>query len=96
MEDIPTNNCDLEEIRDYLVHNEECDLDLDRLILHRQMFFDLGKVKEQKYQNLSNIQIFLQEQIDIREFCSEYTKFIRLLLIPILKLYVLRKDHFHH
>lgn len=44
------------------------------------MFYDLNKVKEQKFKNLTNIQIFLQKEVEIREFCSEYTKFIRLLL----------------
>lgn len=58
MEDFPTNNCDIEEIRDFLVYNSECDFDLDRLVLHRQMFYDLNKVKEQKFKSLTNIQIF--------------------------------------
>lgn len=80
MEDFATNICDIEEIRGYLFHNEQCDFNIDRLILHRQMFFDMELVKKQKFKNLTNIQIFLQEQADIRNFCSEYTKFIRLLL----------------
>lgn len=80
MEEFAKNVCDIEKIRRYLCHNGDCDFDLDRLCLHRRMFFDIDLVKEKPFQNLSEIQIFLQNQKDIREFCSEYTKFIRLLL----------------
>lgn len=58
-----------------------CDFDKDRLILHRNMFFDVVKQKNLKLKlYLKSISIFLQKNEDYRELFSEYTKFIQLLL----------------
>lgn len=81
MEDFATNKCGFDEIEKYLFKDGQCDFDVDRLVLHRDMFFDV--VKEQKLNliaDLTNISIFLQGHADIKEFCGEYTKFIKLLL----------------
>lgn len=81
IEDYATNKCGLDEIKEYLYYEESCDFDLDRLNLHRNMFFDI--VKDQKLKlslDLSQISIFLQGHTEIREFCYEYSKYIRLLL----------------
>lgn len=80
-EDFATNECGVKEIEKYLRVNEDCDFDLDRLELHRNMFFDV--VKERKLTqivDLTSISIFLQNNTAEREFFGEYTKFIRLLL----------------
>lgn len=56
----------------------DSDFDISR---HRDMFFDV--IKDQNIElirDLSQISIFLQDHKDIREFCSEYSKFIKLML----------------
>lgn len=81
MEDFATQKCDVNEIEAYLFKDGQCDFDISRLVLHRDMFFDI--IKDQNYDltpDLTKISIFLQNHKDIREYCSEYTKFIKLLL----------------
>lgn len=81
MEDFATQNCDVSEIESYLFKDGQCDFDISQLVLHRDMFFDV--IKDQKLDltpELTKITIFLQSHEDIRKYCSEYTKFIRLLL----------------
>lgn len=85
MEDYALNKCDIDEIKEYITENhngeKECDFDLDRLNLHRSMFFDIVKKDNNADINgLTKISIYLQEHEDIREFLTEYVKFIRLLL----------------
>jgi len=81
LEDFATHKCGVNEIEKYLRHNDDCDFDLDRLELHRNMFFDI--VKERKLTqivDLTSITIFLKSNQAEREFFCEYSKFIRLLL----------------
>lgn len=84
MEEFALNKIEIDEIEQYLVSNlgkEDCDFDLQRLVLHRDMFFDSLKEGEvSKLDGLTKISIYLKEQKGIREFVSEYVKFIRLLL----------------
>lgn len=80
MEDFATNACDIDEIKIFLMYNGTCDFELDRLVSHRAIFYDLEDVQKQKFKNLTQIQIFLQKNDHVREFCCEYTKFICLLL----------------
>lgn len=80
MEEFALKKCDIDDIKMHLLNNEESDFDTDRLILHREMFFDVISKKKLILDDLSKITIFLQNNDDIREFCSEYTKFIKLLL----------------
>lgn len=84
-EEFALNKNNIEDIQGYLVKNdngkEECDFNLQRLVLHRQMFFDNLKEEEKtKIDNLTKISIYLREHKDLREFVSQYTKFIQLLL----------------
>lgn len=46
----------------------------------RQMFFDHIKSQKIITDNLTKISIFLQNNKDVKVFCSEYAKFIKLLL----------------
>lgn len=82
MEDYATNKCKLDDIKEYLCGKDgSFDFDLERLELHRRMFFDIVKEKELLLVlDLSEISMFLKKHSDLREFCYEYSKFIRLLL----------------
>lgn len=44
-EDFALQNCEYPEIEKFLRHNNDCDFDLDRLVLHRNMFFDVVILK---------------------------------------------------
>lgn len=82
MEDYATNKRELNDIKEYLCGKDgSYDFDLERLELHRRMFFDIVKEKELPLVlDLSQISMFLKKHSDIREFCYEYSKYIRLLL----------------
>lgn len=80
MEDFATQKCDISQIESFLFHNGECDFDIERLVLHRQMFFDHIKSQKIILDNLTKISIFMQNNKDVKDFCSEYAKFIKLLL----------------
>lgn len=81
-EDFALNKCSIDDIKKYLIFNGHCDFDIDRLILHRKVFFDVVKNEnpKPKVDNLTQIAIYLKERKDVRAFASEYNKFIRLLL----------------
>lgn len=79
-EDFALNSCEFSDIEEYLRYNDDCDFDVDRLVLHRTMFFDVLKARNLKMDGLTNISKYLQENSTEREFFSEYSKFIRLLL----------------
>lgn len=82
MENFALNKCSFDDIKEYLVSNGHCDFDIDRLILHRKIFFDVveNENPKPKVDSLTRIQIYLKGRDDIRMFASEYTKFIQLLL----------------
>lgn len=80
MEDFALNKCDFIEIKEYLEYDGQCDFDVDRLNLHRKMFFDIIKNEKSNLDGLTKISIFLQERHHIRGFVPEYALFIRLLL----------------
>lgn len=71
MENYATNKCELNDIKEYLCGKDgSFDFDLERLALHRRMFFDI--VKEKKLPlilDLSQISMFLNKHSDLREFC---------------------------
>lgn len=81
LEDFAIQLCEFQEIECHLYKNNECDFDTDRLILHRSMFFSIIEERQLTMnRDLTSISIFLNQNTDIREFYSEYSKFIRLLL----------------
>lgn len=71
MEDFALGYAGIESIREFLFHNGESDFDVDRLVLHKEMFLDHLKNKKVVMKDLTTISIFLQENKDVREFCSE-------------------------
>ena len=79
--DLATQKCHVSKTEPYLFKDGQCDFDISRLVLHRDMFFDV--IKDPKLDltpELAEIGIYLQNHEDIRKYCSKYTKFIRLLL----------------
>lgn len=82
LEDYATNKFKLDVIKEYLRGKDgSYDFDLERLELHRRVFFDLVKEKDLPLVlDLSQMSMFLKEHSDIREFRYEYSKYIRLLL----------------
>lgn len=82
MEDYATNKCQLNDIKEYLCGKDgSYDFDLERLELHKRMFFDIVKERDLPLLlDLSQISMFLKTHSDLREFCYEYSKYIRLLL----------------
>lgn len=93
MEDFATQKCEIGKIESYLFHNGESDFDIVRLVLHRQMFFDHTKSHNIVLDDLTKISIHLQKNKDVKDFCSEYVKFIKLLLTAPQS-YALRNDRF--
>lgn len=85
LEDFALNKSTVDDIEEFIVENHdgkrECDFDLDRLNLHRSMFFDIiSKDKSANIDGLTKLSIYLQEHDNVRELLPEYVKFIRLLL----------------
>lgn len=68
--DFATNNCELEDLRDYFVFNSECDFDLDRL------FFHLEKEQKQKFykkfcKRRSKFVNFVLNMLNMRLYCGK-------------------------
>ena len=80
MEDFALQKCEIAEIETFLFYNGESDFDVERLVLHRQMFFDHIKSEKIVLDDLTKISIYLQKNKEVGDFCSEYKKFIKLLL----------------
>lgn len=83
LEDFALNKCCFDDIEEFVVEyhdgKRECDFDVERLVLHRSMFFDVIK-SDKNIDGLTKVSIYLQEHNDVRELLPEYVKFIRFLL----------------
>jgi len=67
-EDFALNKCEFADIEGYVRYNDDCDFDVDRLVLHRNMFFDVVKERKLKMDGLTNISKYLQGNATEREF----------------------------
>lgn len=81
MEAFAINKSEITPIKSFLFHNGDSDFDIDRLQLHKKMFFDHIDRKKIVLNDLTKISIFLQNNKDVRDLCSEYTKFTKILLV---------------